>query len=84
MAKPAQLPATIHSIVADLRRAFPEFAPTPLLDLPMLAKQFGVAQVLAKNEACRPLGSFKSLGGTWCGAAGPRSRGRNRHYRASA
>src|SRR3954454_10342857 len=67
MAKPAQLPATIHSIVADLRRAFPEFAPTPLLDLPMLAKQLGVAQVLAKNEACRPLGSFKSLGGTYAG-----------------
>src|SRR5436305_10648775 len=67
MAKPAQLPSTIHSIVADLRRAFPEFAPTPLLDLPLLAKQLGVAQVLAKNEACRPLGSFKSLGGTYAG-----------------
>src|SRR3954469_23379256 len=59
--------ATVHSIVADLRRAFPEFAPTPLLDLPLLAKQFGIAQVLAKNEACRPLGSFKSLGGTYAG-----------------
>ena len=57
----------IHSIVADLRRAFPDFAPTPLLDLSALAKQLGVAQVLAKNEACRPLGSFKSLGGTYAG-----------------
>lgn len=56
-----------HSIVADLRLAFPEFAPTPLLDLPALALQLDVAQVLAKNESCRPLGNFKSLGGTYAG-----------------
>ena len=40
-----------HSVVADLRLAFPEFAPTPLLDLPALALQLDVAQVLAKNES---------------------------------
>jgi len=61
------MPGNIPSIVADLRRAFPEFAPTPLLDLPALAEELGIAQVLAKNEACRPLGSFKSLGGTYAG-----------------
>jgi len=57
----------IDSIVADLRRVFPEFRPTPLLDLTGLATELGVAQLLAKNEACRPLGSFKSLGGTYAG-----------------
>jgi diaminopropionate ammonia-lyase len=67
MAESAQATGDIPSIVADLRRVFSEFAPTPLLDLPGLAKELGVAQVLAKNEACRPLGSFKSLGGTYAG-----------------
>lgn len=57
----------VHSIAADLRRAFPDFVPTPLLELPVLAKQLGVAQVLAKDEGRRPLGSFKSLGGTYAG-----------------
>jgi diaminopropionate ammonia-lyase len=38
-----------------------------LLDLSALAAQLGVAQVLAKNEARRPLGNFKSLGGTYAG-----------------
>jgi len=67
MIESAQPSRNVDSIVADLRRAFPEFAPTPLLDLSALAKELGVAQVLAKNEARRPLGSFKSLGGTYAG-----------------
>src|SRR5690349_17601657 len=69
------MPGNIPSIVADLRRAFPEFAPTPLLDLPALAEELGIAQVLAKNEACRPLGSFKSLGGTYAGLRATRHAG---------
>jgi len=61
------MPGNIPSILADLRRAFPDFAPTPLLDLSAMAKALGIAQVLVKNEARRPLGSFKSLGGTYAG-----------------
>ncbi|MFC7553775.1 pyridoxal-phosphate dependent enzyme [Pseudoroseomonas wenyumeiae] len=45
----------------------PAYAPTPLLDLPALARRLGVAQVLAKDEGQRMLGSFKSLGGTFAG-----------------
>lgn len=42
-------------------------APTPLHDLPRLAAALGVAQVVAKDEGRRALGSFKSLGGTYAG-----------------
>jgi len=54
-------------IAAELLRLSPQYAPTPLLDLPELAARLGVAQVVAKNEGCRTLGSFKSLGGTYAG-----------------
>jgi diaminopropionate ammonia-lyase len=54
--------------IADLLQGLsPAYAPTPLLDLPRLASRLGVAQVLAKDEGQRMLGSFKSLGGTWAG-----------------
>src|SRR3712207_2830069 len=55
------------SISAELRRLDPGYAPTPLLDLSRLAAHLGVAQVLAKDEGRRTLGSFKSLGGTYAG-----------------
>lgn len=45
----------------------PDRVPTPLHDLPRLAAALGVAQVLAKDEGRRSLGSFKSLGGTYAG-----------------
>ena len=54
-------------IAAELLRLSPAYAPTPLLDLPSLAAHCGVAQVLAKDESRRMLGSFKSLGGTYAG-----------------
>ncbi|WP_027132943.1 pyridoxal-phosphate dependent enzyme [Geminicoccus roseus] len=54
-------------IAAELLRLSPSYAPTPLLDLPRLAQRCGVAQVLAKDEGRRMLGSFKSLGGTYAG-----------------
>lgn len=56
-----------EEIAALLQRLSPLYARTPLLDLPRLAEQCGVALVLAKNEAERALGSFKSLGGTYAG-----------------
>lgn len=55
------------SIASELARLSPEYAETPLLDLPQLAQRLGVAQVLAKDEGRRMLGSFKSLGGTYAG-----------------
>jgi len=56
-------------IAATLRALSPEYAVTPLLDLKQLASRLGVAQVLAKDEGRRMLGSFKSLGGTYAGLA---------------
>jgi diaminopropionate ammonia-lyase len=56
-----------EQIAAMLRSLSPAYAPTPLLDLPALARRLGVAQVLAKDESQRMLGSFKSLGGTYAG-----------------
>lgn len=56
---------TAPDIAAELARLSPGYAATPLLDLPRLAARLGVAQVLAKDEGQRMLGSFKSLGGTY-------------------
>jgi diaminopropionate ammonia-lyase len=55
------------AIAADLLRLDPAYAATPLVDLPALASRLGAAQVLAKDEGHRLLGSFKSLGGTYAG-----------------
>lgn len=57
----------VNAIAAELGRLDPAYAPTPLLNLPALAERLGVAQVLAKDEGRRMLGSFKSLGGTYAG-----------------
>lgn len=54
-------------IATLLQGLSPGYAQTPLVDLPKLATELGVGQVLAKNEAQRALGSFKSLGGTYAG-----------------
>jgi diaminopropionate ammonia-lyase len=68
MTNPAPAPAPPPSAVAAaLRGLHPAYAATPLLSLPALARRLGVAQVLAKDEAHRMLGSFKSLGGTYAG-----------------
>lgn len=46
--------------------AWPGYAPTPLLDLPALARGLGVASVRYKDEGGRfGLGSFKALGGAY-------------------
>ncbi|MBR0670035.1 pyridoxal-phosphate dependent enzyme [Neoroseomonas soli] len=59
--------ATPSAIAVELSRLSSDYAATPLLDLPRLAARLGVAQVLAKDEGRRMLGSFKSLGGTYAG-----------------
>ena len=46
--------------------AWPGYAPTPLLDLPAIARAAGVSVVRLKDEASRfGLGSFKALGGAY-------------------
>ena len=56
-----------QDLFAGLSRLQPEYAPTPLLDLPPLAERCGVGRVLVKDESVRPLGNFKSLGGVFAG-----------------
>lgn len=47
-------------------KAWPGYAPTPLVDLAQLASETGVGQVLYKHEAHRfGLKSFKALGGAY-------------------
>src|SRR5947199_9224723 len=60
-------PTAADRIARQLSALSPEYAPTPLLDLRSLATRLGVAQILAKDEGRRMLGSFKSLGGTYAG-----------------
>ncbi|MEK9926171.1 MAG: hypothetical protein VW736_11130, partial [Alphaproteobacteria bacterium] len=45
---------------------WPGYAPTPLHDLPEIAKHCGVARVVYKDESSRMgLGAFKALGGAY-------------------
>ena len=45
---------------------WPGYAPTPVVDLPGMARAVGVARLLYKDEAHRfSLGSFKALGGAY-------------------
>lgn len=61
--------APAHSPAGDPRvvhRALPGFAPTPLTEVPSLAKELGVGRVLVKDEHVRAgLPSFKILGAAW-------------------
>jgi len=59
--------APVVETPSSLLRLCPAHVPTPLLHLPRLAAALGVAAVLAKDEGCRPLGSFKALGGVYAG-----------------
>jgi diaminopropionate ammonia-lyase len=58
----------------------PDFAASPLLELPRLARRARVERVFVKDEGARPLGNFKVLGGMTAGiralarAGGERSR----------
>jgi len=57
-------------------RAWPGYAPTPLLSLPGLAAQLGIASLHYKDEGPRfGLGSFKALGGAYAVARVVADRG---------
>ncbi|MFF1380450.1 pyridoxal-phosphate dependent enzyme [Streptomyces sp. NPDC058308] len=46
--------------------SLPEYAPTPLHELPFLAREFTVARVFVKDESTRlGLPAFKALGASW-------------------
>ncbi|MEU0385424.1 diaminopropionate ammonia-lyase [Streptomyces chartreusis] len=46
--------------------ALPDYAPTPLTELPSLADEWGVGRVFVKDESCRlGLPAFKALGVSW-------------------
>lgn len=50
----------------DFHRSVPGYAPTPLVDLPAVAAELGVGQVLVKDESARlGLPAFKVLGASW-------------------
>lgn len=56
---PAPAALTFH-------RTLPGYLPTPLVELPTLAAEFGVAHVFAKDESSRlGLPAFKALGASW-------------------
>lgn len=52
---------------SDLAVLWPDFRQTPLVDLPPVANAANIGRVLVKLESERPLGNFKSLGGTLAG-----------------
>jgi diaminopropionate ammonia-lyase len=50
----------------EFHRSLPGYAPTPLHDLPDLARELGVRRALVKDETDRfGLGAFKALGASW-------------------
>lgn len=52
------------AMLEDIVAIWPDRRPTPLIESPALAAIAGVGQLWLKVEADRPLGNFKSLGGT--------------------
>jgi len=56
----------LGSSARAFHRSLPGYEPTPLVDLPDLASEFGVARVLVKDESSRlGLPAFKVLGASW-------------------
>ncbi len=52
--------------VQALHESLPEYKPTPLVELPALAKELGVGRILVKDESDRfGLKAFKALGATY-------------------
>ncbi|MFF3490173.1 pyridoxal-phosphate dependent enzyme [Streptomyces sp. NPDC002795] len=52
--------------VRDFHTALPDYAPTPLTELPELAHELGVGRIFVKDESSRlGLPAFKALGASW-------------------
>ncbi|ARX84491.1 MULTISPECIES: diaminopropionate ammonia-lyase [Streptomyces] len=68
-ARPAAREWTCAPAPAEVRAfhiTLPEYAPTPLTELPLLAAELGVGRVFVKDESARlGLPAFKALGASW-------------------
>jgi hypothetical protein len=53
--------------LAEVRLLWRDYRPTPLIELPELARLADVGRVFVKDESARPLGNFKALGGLVAG-----------------
>jgi diaminopropionate ammonia-lyase len=58
---------TSADLTDDPAQIWADYQPTPLLELPALARRADVARVFVKVESERPLGNFKALGGMLAG-----------------
>ncbi|MFI5044956.1 MAG: pyridoxal-phosphate dependent enzyme, partial [Acidimicrobiales bacterium] len=59
-------PPARDSSVRQFHRRFPDYAPSPLVDLPRLATASGIGRLLVKDESNRlGLPAFKMLGASW-------------------
>lgn len=57
---------TPPTAATEFHRTLPGYAPTPLVDVPQVAEELGVGQVLVKDESGRlGLPAFKVLGASW-------------------
>ncbi|MBD3297548.1 MAG: pyridoxal-phosphate dependent enzyme, partial [candidate division Zixibacteria bacterium] len=62
----ASVTAFTQSDIDPLHRSIPEYAPTPLIDLPHCAKHLGVKRLFVKDESQRfGLRAFKALGASY-------------------
>ncbi|MER5971507.1 diaminopropionate ammonia-lyase [Streptomyces sp. NPDC002055] len=52
--------------VRDFHASLPDYAPTPLIELPVIADELGVGRLFVKDESSRlGLPAFKALGVSW-------------------
>lgn len=58
--------ASAPTDVRDFHSSLPDYSPTPLAELPSLARELGVGRVFVKDESNRlGLPAFKALGASW-------------------
>ncbi len=67
LAKAGLAKATLADPPFEPRYLWEDYRPTPLLELPELARLANVGRVFVKAEGARPLGNFKVLGGMVAG-----------------
>jgi diaminopropionate ammonia-lyase len=65
-AAPSEAPSPTRRQPLAFHRRLPGYSPTPLIDLPELARTLGIGQLLVKDESSRlGLPAFKILGASW-------------------
>lgn len=72
-------PFSVSRAPLEFHRRLPGYEPTPLVELPSVAKRLGVEKVFAKDESSRlGLPAFKMLGASWATYLALRERYRTR------